>query len=169
MADTELAVGKVDELKARLLHVKQIEEERIAALETLKQELEQQEREESSEDEVEEEEEEDEQRMAHNGQALVDQLDKRIKAIQREMQEKRRSQELRKRQLMDEREELVKQIAAEVEEMKAMQSAARTASGSSGSSYWLKAAMAGVGLTVLCGVSYAFLEANGKLRLPVFA
>jgi hypothetical protein len=54
--------------------------------------------------------------------------------------------------------------------MKAMQSAARTASGgSSGSSYWLKAAMAGVGLTVLCGVSYAFLEANGKLRLPVFA
>lgn len=105
-------------------------------------------------------------------------------------------QELRKRQLMDEREELVKQIAAEVqppampplllslhrdgrglkharapqvEEMKAMQSAARTASGSSGSSYWLKAAMAGVGLTVLCGVSYAFLEANGKLRLPVFA
>lgn len=166
MADTELAVGKVDELKARLLHVKQIEEERIAALETLKQELEQQEREESSEDEVEEE---DEQRMAHNGQALVDQLDKRIKAIQREMQEKRRSQELRKRQLMDEREELVKQIAAEVEEMKAMQSAARTAIGSSGSSYWLKAAMAGVGLTVLCGVSYAFLEANGKLRLPVFA
>ncbi len=53
--------------------------------------------------------------------------------------------------------------------MKAMQSAARTAGGSSGSSYWLKAAMAGVGLTVLCGVSYAFLEANGKLRLPVFA
>ncbi len=47
----------------------------------------------SSEDDVEEEEEEDE-RMAHNGQALVDQLDKRIKAIQREMQEKRRSQVL---------------------------------------------------------------------------
>lgn len=165
MADTELAVGK-----ARLLHVKQIEEERIAALETLKQELEQQERESSSEDDAEEEEEEeDEQRMAHNGQALVDQLDKRIKAIQREMQEKRRSQELRKRQLMDEREELVKQIAAEVEEMKTMQSAARTASSNSGSSYWFKAAMAGVGLTVLCGVSYAFLEANGKLRLPVFA
>lgn len=48
----------------------------------------------SSEDDVEEEEEDDEQRMAHNGQALVDQLDKRIKAIQREMQEKRRSQVL---------------------------------------------------------------------------
>jgi hypothetical protein len=81
------------------------------ALETLKQELEQSS---SRLEDAEGEDEDEARRMAHDGQALVEQLDKRIKAMQRDMQDKKRSQELRKRQLLDERGELVREIAAEV-------------------------------------------------------
>jgi CHASE3 domain sensor protein len=160
MADTQLSVGKTEELKSRLQNVKRIEEERIAALESLKQELEQREKE-SCEDDAEE----DSQRMVQDGQAMVEQLDRRIKAMQREMQDKKRSQELRKRQLMDEREEIVKQIAAEVEEMKA-----RSAEASNSRSAYGLASVICISLAVLCGAAfYVWQETPAKLRLPLLS